>query len=95
MSTAVYEVVHPDTVQNANGSGGPGLTTISGAHAWNLFTTGTSSINLTNSPGISGLRPSGSSTTDVRHDLYLAISASPDSAGSKSVYGLYISLEWL
>lgn len=97
VTSAIYEVAHPDTLQNANGSGGPGTPTISGAHAWYVFPGGTptSGMPITSSPGTSGLRPSGSSTIDTRHDFYIAISASPDSIGSKTQYGLYISLEYL
>jgi len=52
-------------------------------------------MTLSSSPGTSGLRPSGANTLDARHDWYVAISASPDSIGSKTLYGLYISLEFL
>jgi hypothetical protein len=47
------------------------------------------------SPGTSGLSPSGADTVDVQHDWYVAISGSPDSIGSKTQYGLYVSLEYL
>lgn len=96
VTTAVYEVSHLATTQTTTGSGGPGTPTISGAHAWKIFTTSTTgTMQMTSSPGTSGLRPSGSSTTDTRHDWYLALSASPDSIGSKTAYGVYISLEFL
>jgi hypothetical protein len=92
---ACYEVVHPDPAQNANGSGGPGLVTVSGNHSWRLCAaTGLVTIPLTASPGTSGLSPSGSNTTDVRHDFYLAISASPDQAGSLFSQA-WLSLEYL
>jgi len=31
----------------------------------------------------------------LRHDWYVALSASPDSIGSKTQYGLYFTLEYL
>jgi len=92
---AFYETVHPDPVQNANGSGGAGLVTISGNHAWNMcYATGLNTISLTASPGTSGLSPSGSNTTDTRHDWYGCLSASPDVAGSLFSQA-WLSLEYL
>ena len=37
----------------------------------------------------------GASHQSVRHDWYVALSASPDSIGSKTDYGLYFTLEYL
>ena len=92
---AIYEVSHQDTVQNVNGSGGPSTVVVSGLHQWQfLAATGTMAITLTASPGTSGLRPSGSSTVDQRHDWFLAVSLSPSSTGSKLSAG-YVSLEYL
>lgn len=65
---------------------------------------------LTNSPGISGtnaligesdqagkgwLTAEGASHRNVQHDWYVALSASPDSIGSKTNYGLYFTCEYL
>jgi hypothetical protein len=88
VTTAVAEIVHPDNTQANNGSG---------SSAWQIFSGGvvTSPMTLTASPGTSGLRPSGSSTTDARHDWYLALSSSPDAIGSHTQYGAYLSLEYL
>jgi len=88
VTTYVAELIHPDTVQNDNGSGDS---------EWINATSGTSSvaINLVASPGYSGERESGSETYSDQHDYYLAISASPDSIGSKTEYGLYVELEYL
>jgi hypothetical protein len=87
VTTAVAEIAHTDTAQTATGSG---------SSTWYMFpATGAPAMTLTASPGTSGLRPSGSSTTDTRHDWYLALSSSPDSIGSKTQYGLYVSLEFL
>lgn len=95
VTVAFYEVVHPDTVQNANGSGGPSLVTVSGAHAWTMcYATGLTTMTLTPSPGTSGLSPSGSGTTDTQHDWYASVSVSPDSAGSK-LFQAWLALEYL
>lgn len=69
----------------------------SGSSVWSTFdsTTGGSGLSLWASPGTSGLSPLGGNTTDTRHDWYLAISASPSSIGSKTAFGLYMSLEYL
>lgn len=96
VTTAVYEVSHPGSGQTPDGSGGPGTPTSGGQHAWYYFpATGASPMAITASPGTEGLRPSGSNTVDTRHDWYFAISSSPDSAGSKTQYGAYVSLEFL
>ncbi len=82
----VAEVIHTDTVQNNNGSGDTSWITAAG--------TGTT-VSFVGSPGTSGLSPSGTSTIDSRHDWYAAISASPDSVGSKTNFGLYFSCEYI
>jgi len=95
VTTYLAEIIHPVTVQD---SGNP---TGSGSTAWEVFTTANQAnpaqrepVTLTASPGTSGLRPSGANTTDVRHDWYLALSASPDGIGSKQ-FGLWVQLEYL
>lgn len=85
VTTAVAEIIHPDTTQVTLGSGSP---------AW-LFPAGNDYMALTPSPGVSGLRPNGANTTDTQHDWYVALSASPNSIGSKQLYGLYVSMEFL
>jgi hypothetical protein len=65
---------------------------------------------LTNSPGVSGtnalvgetdqagkgwVTAEGASHRSLRHDWYVAISASPDAIGSKTDYGLYFTCEYL
>ena len=52
-------------------------------------------MTLLASPGTSGLSVSGVDTTSTRHDWYFALSASPDSIGSKTLFGAYIALEYL
>lgn len=88
VTTKVAEIVHPYPTQGPGGSG---------ATSWTTFTTaGTgAALALTSSPGLSGLRPNGPNTTGIQHDWYLAISGSPDTIGSKTQYGLYVSLEYL
>jgi hypothetical protein len=39
---------------------------------------------LVASPGTSGFSPNGVGTIDTQHDWYVALSASPDSVGSKN-----------
>ena len=55
-------------------------------------------VPLAQSPGPSGIfAGDGSSNTGqyTQHDWYVGISASPDSVGSKTLYGLYVELEYL
>jgi len=57
-------------------------------------------VSFASSPGISGLYAANGTTfastrPDTRHDWHAAISASPDSIGGKTGYGLYFSLEYL
>ena len=55
-------------------------------------------VPLANSPGPSGefaRDGSGSVHSSQQHDWYVALSSSPDSIGSKTQYGLYVSLEYL
>ena len=66
----------------------------------NQYTVGGSGIvvPLAQSPGPSGhYAGDGSANTGTynQHDWYLALSASPKSIGSKTQYGLYVSLEYL
>lgn len=87
VTTKVAEIIHPNSIlQTATGSGDGN---------W-LTPTGSSVIcSLVASPGVSGFSPNGAETTDFRHDWYTVISASPDSIGSKTLYGAYVSLEYL
>ena len=96
VTTYLYECSHLSTVQSAIGSGGPGTPVVSGAQAWYVFPAGvtTSGMPLTASPGLSGMRPSGSSTVSNQHDVYLAISLTPTAVGSKS-WALSTNLDYL
>lgn len=84
----VAEIIHPDLVQNNNGSGDTAWQTVHGSAVI---------LSLAPSPGISGLyagNGSNSTRSDTRHDWFAALSASPDSIGSK-LYGLYVTTEYL
>lgn len=84
-------------------NGGSGVDPVTGdAQAWNATDDGWKALagsgvvqTLLNSPGSGGLSPSGTGTTDTRHDFYLALSATPTSIGSKTSFGAYTSLEYL
>ena len=55
-------------------------------------------VPLAQSPGPSGFYAGDGSDSTAQwhqHDWYVGISASPDSIGSKTQYGLYVSLEYL
>lgn len=82
----VAEVIHPDTVQTNNGSGDTTWLTPAGSAII---------VDFVSSPGTSGIRPNGAETTDVQHDWYAAISASPDSIGSKTMFAWYFEVEYL
>jgi hypothetical protein len=86
VTTRVAEIIHPDTVQTNNGSGDTSWIAAGGS--------GTV-VGLVASPGVSGLSPSGINTTATRHDWYLAISATPQSIGSKTDFGGYLQTEYL
>lgn len=86
VTTKVAEIIHPDTVQNNNGSGDTTWLTPAGSSVI---------VDFISSPGLSGHRPTGPNTTDRTHDWFAAISASPDSVGSKTLYGFYFECEYL
>ena len=87
VSTYGYEVVHTSPLQNVAGSGT--------GNWYDLTPTGTY-LPLRNNPGISGVNPTGNTTgSGLQHDWYVALSASPTGIGSKTQYGLYVSLEYL
>lgn len=88
VTTAVAELIHPNVSQVNDGSGDT---------AWE-FPAGTSYMTLAPSPGVSGLyagNGSDSVHTDTVHSNFVAISASPDTIGSKTLYGLYVQLDYL
>lgn len=86
LTAKVAQLIHPDTVQNNNGSGNSDWTNVYGSG---------SVLSLTSSPGVSGQYINGINTySSQQHDFYIAISCSPDSIGSKLFQG-YLSLEYL
>ena len=107
VTTYVYEARHPSndqSVSDLDQKGRAGLT-------WYEFDPidPMTDMPLTPSPGASGTNTNtndtdinlgyasqqGVSHPSVRHDWYLAMSAEPDSIGSKTQYGLYFSVEYL
>jgi len=89
VTTKVAELIHPGNTQVANGSGDSQWITPVGSSVV---------VNLAPSPGMSGFfagNGSNSTYSNTRHDWYVAISASPDSIGAKTQYGLYVSTEYL
>lgn len=90
VTTYTANIQHPDPVATNNGSG---------STAWTHHPaqpSGAVSLSLPSNPGSGGLWANNSSTRqDTIHDWYLAISASPDSIGSKTQYGLYCACEYL
>ncbi len=82
------EAIHPSTSQLVVGSGDDTWTTLQGTGSY---------LTLANSPGASGhYAGNGSNSTraDSTHDLYVNLTASPDSIGSKTFAAL-VSLEYL
>jgi hypothetical protein len=89
---AVAQVIHPGLTQVVGGSGDS---------AWQ-FPAGSSYLPSSQffngvpfSPGTSGLSINGGATTDIQHDFYYNISASPTSVGSKTQFGLWWQTEYL
>lgn len=80
------ELIHTSTIAGAGGSGDS---------SWQPMSGSGSVLTLVSSPGESGLRPNGASTSDDFHSWYVTMSASPDSVGSKTQFGLYFSMEYL
>lgn len=86
VTTKVAELIHPSITNVMDGSGDV---------TWITPTGSSVIVDLVSSPGQSGTSINGTQTTQDVHDWYLAISASPDSIGSKTLYGLYFSTEYL
>ena len=70
-----------------------------GTSGWNTVSNDAVVTTYPDGTGVGGykvwLSNSGSLLRDIRHDWYVAISAEPDSIGSKTEYGLYFTLEYL
>jgi len=89
VTTKFAQLIHIDTIQNNNGSGDTSWITPAGSSVV---------ASLCPSPGPSGFfagNGSNSTVSAMQHDWYMAISQSPDSIGSKTLNGLWISLEYL
>jgi hypothetical protein len=79
------QVIHPSTVQTLTGSGSATWTSLLGS---------TATLSLSSGPGTSGLSPNGASTSDTRHDWYLALSAGPTTVGAKE-FAAWFEMEYL
>lgn len=88
----VSHIIHPNTSQVTGGSGLSTWENPAGSSYVNASVLGN---GTSFSPGTSGLSPNGGSTTDTQHDWYFAISASPNSVGSKTNFGLWFQTEYL
>lgn len=89
VTTKVAEIIHPATTQSNTGSGDTTWITPGGSGV---------TVSLCPSPGVSGLYAGNGNDgqwSDTQHDWYTAISASPDSIGAKTLYGLWFELEYL
>ncbi len=89
VTTQVAELVHPNPTPGAGGSGDTVWMVCSGSAGTPPTKT------LVSSPESGGQRAGGGTGAAMVHDWYLCLSASPDSIGSKTLYGLYCSLEYL
>ena len=107
--TRVAELLHTSNSYLVEGSGDTtwygSATDSSTPNPSTRLPTGTNTVGgsgvivpLAQSPGPSGMYAgNGGSNTGqyTQHDWYVAITASPDSIGSKTQYGLYVELEYL
>lgn len=97
VTTKAAEIIHPDPLQRTyNGA----VLVGSGDSTWITPTGSGVVVNFANSPGISGIYAGDgisaiSTKESLRHDWYAAISASPDSIGNKTQYGLFFALEYI
>jgi hypothetical protein len=90
VTTRTYETLHPSST--TTGKLGSGET------AWTTPAGDSPVQELAQSPGISGVSGADGDTSTVpseRHDWYVCMSARPDSIGSKTEFGMYVSLEYL
>ena len=91
VTTKVAEIIHPRVTQTTTGSGDRTWISPGGSGVV---------VNFAQSPGVSGeFAGDGvsviSTKRSTRHDWYAAISASPDSIGNKTQYGLFFALEYI
>ncbi len=81
------ELIHP--------SGDPGDEIGSGDATWITPSGETNPVPLQSGAGSGGLAPDGVLTSGLRHDWFLAIAASPKTIGSKTLFGLFVELQYL
>ncbi len=89
VTTKAYETIHVNPASIPGGSGDNSWTTPGGSGI---------TLALAQSPGISGLTALDGNTSvapAIQHDWYVCLSARPDTIGSKTQYGMYVSLEYL
>ena len=67
----------------------------SGDTIWTDAAGSGATVAIADSPGVSGTSPLGPNTSETRHDWFIALTASPDSIGSKTLFGLFVELEFL
>ena len=91
VTTKIAEIIHPSPVTGATSKY---ISLGSGDSDWITPTGSAIVVEFASSPGISGLY-AGGSRRDTRHEWHAALSASPDSIGNKTGYGLYFALEYL
>jgi hypothetical protein len=84
--TKVAQIIHPYVVEANNGSGDA---------TWSTPVGSSVVVTLNGSPGMSGAWSVSTTHTDTEHSFYTLLSASPNSIGAKTMYGLQISTEYL
>jgi hypothetical protein len=89
VTTKVAQIIHPNMVQS------PVTPEGSGDSSWSTPAGSAVILDLSYSPGYSGIYGTSTYHESTRHDYYCVISASPNSIGSKTLYGLYVSTEYL
>jgi hypothetical protein len=87
--TKVAQIIHPNPVQS------PVLPEGSGDSSWSTPGGDSAIMDLNGSPGYSGIHGLSSNHEAIRHDYYVVMSASPNSIGAKTMYGLYVETEYL
>lgn len=92
VTCSVAHVIHPGTTQTATGSGDTSWQTPAGS---SYVPSSQFANGVPFSPGVSGNSPNGGNTIDTNHDWYYNISASPNSVGSKTMFGLWFQTEYL
>ncbi|KKN98918.1 hypothetical protein LCGC14_0141630 [marine sediment metagenome] len=79
------ETIHTSRLQTNTGTGDS---------TWTLMEGSSSSLNLVDSPGISGISPLGPASADTRHDWYVALSVIPTIPGDRN-FSFRADLEYI